>query len=261
LTEQRLAAIRSLIAELGAVRAADLAARLSVSRETVRRDLAHLERLGEVRRVHGGAVAAGRRAGSEPSFLARKGSMVAEKRAIGRAAASLVEPGESVFLDLGTTTLEVARQLAATGRQITLITNSVPAALACVDAPGVTVHLLGGLMRKGDRSLSGHQTLRDLEGFYADKAIIGAGGITLEAGVTDYHVEEAAVRRTMIARSTTCVVVADHTKFGVVGLAAVCPIRAVHRLVTDAGVDPRMVEVLREAGPEVTTVAAGDRPS
>lgn len=252
LTEERLRIIRSLLAERGAVKAAEIARDLRVSRETVRRDLAELERLGELRRVHGGAVLVGHRA-FEPPFQSRRLSMVGEKRAIGAAAASLVENGESILVDLGTTALEVVRHLVGK-RRFTLITNSVPTALACVDATGVEVHLLGGTLRRGDRAVSGGETMRGLEVFYADKAFVGAGGLTLETGITDYHLEEAAVRREMVARAHEAIVVADHTKFGVTALAAVCPVTAVHQIVTDDGLAESYREALKAAGVNITAV-------
>ena len=256
LTEERLAAIRALVGEHGSVRVGDLVRRLGASRETVRRDLAELERLGALRRVHGGAVAAGQRGALEPLFSTRKVSMLAEKRAIAAATTALVAEGESVYLDLGTTVLEVARQLA--GRRLTLITNSVPAALAALHTPGSTVVLLGGTLRPGDRAVSGAETLRGLGAYYVDKAILGAGGLSVTTGLTDYHIEEAAVRREAIARAHQTVVASDHTKFGLTGVAAVCPIDRVGHVVTDWGVDPADLEALQTAGVAVTVAPAPD---
>jgi len=249
LTEERLLSIRALLEERGAVHVGELMLRLGASRETVRRDLAELERLGVLRRVHGGAVSLGQRAALEPAFTTRKVSSPREKRAIARVAAGLIGDGESVYLDVGTTVLEVARVLS--GRQLSVVTNSVLAALATLHTPGSTVILLGGLLRRGDRSVSGSETLRGLASHYVDTAIIGAGGIQREKGLTDYHVEEAAVRREAIARASKVIAVADHTKFGMTGLAAVCPIDRIDYLVTDWGAPQETLAALRETGIKV----------
>lgn len=254
LTTERLAIIRTLLSEQGAVRVGDLMRRLGASRETVRRDLAELETLGEIRRVHGGAVPAGQRAALEPPFASRKVSMLAEKKAIAAAAAQLVQDGESLYLDLGTTALEVARQLS--GRQLTIITNSVPAALAAVHAPGSIVVLLGGTLRPGDRALSGAETLRGMQHYYVDTAVIGAGGVSAKAGITDYHLEEAAVRQTAVEHAKRTLVVADHKKFGVVGVAAVCALTDVDCIITDRGVEGDTVASIRSLG--VAVVIADD---
>lgn len=252
LPEERLNELLRLLREHGTVRISDLSRHFSVSRETIRRDLAELENRNLIRRVHGGAVLAGPRS-LEPPYATRALSMAEEKRHIGEAAASLVHEGESVLLDLGTTTLEVARSLK--GRKgLTVITNSIQAALSLVEEPGVDVYLTGGRLRAGDQSLSGAWAQRSISEVYVDKAIVGAGGITVENGVTDYHMEEAATRRAMIQHAREVIVVADSSKFGVTALAAVLPICSIHKLVTDAGAPPEMLSEIEAQGVEVIVV-------
>ncbi|HEY8346506.1 MAG TPA: DeoR/GlpR family DNA-binding transcription regulator [Symbiobacteriaceae bacterium] len=255
--EQRLNELLALLRERGVVRIAEMARHFSVSRETIRRDLAELEERGLVRKVHGGAVLAGPRS-QEPPYATRMVSMVEEKRRIGEAAAALVRDGESLLLDLGTTTLEVARHLRGR-RGLTVITNSVPAALTLVEEPGVEVFLTGGRLRGGDHSLSGSWALRSIGEVFVDKAIVGAGGLTLEHGVTDYHMEEAATRRAMIQKAREVIVVADSSKFGVTALAAVMPVTAIDHLVTDAGAPPEVLRELEKAGVRVTVVPVPGR--
>ena len=252
LAEERQERIIQYLKEKGTLRVAELALQFGVSRETIRRDLAELESKGLGKKIHGGVMLASTRA-AEPSYAARAAAMVEEKRAIGAATARLVEDGESILLDLGTTTLEVAGHLR--GKQnLTVLTNSVPAALALVDDPGVTVYLTGGHLRRGDLSLSGSRTREALGEVYVDKAIVGAGGLSVETGLTDYHVEEAFVRRLMIQRAKTAIVVADHTKFGVTAFAVVAPIQSIHHIVTDDGILDEDKKGLEAAGVQVTAV-------
>lgn len=241
-----------LLRQRGVVRIGEAARLFGVSTETVRRDCAELESRGLIRKVRGGAMLAGSRS-QEPPFATRTAAMAEEKRAIGAAAAALVGDGESVLLDLGTTTLEVARHLR--GRQaLTVITNSVQAALTLVEEPGVDVHLTGGRLRAGDQSLSGFWAQHAIGDVFVDKAIVGAGGLTVQSGVTDYHMEEAAIRRMMIQHARTVIVVADSSKFGVTALAGVAAVKAVHHIVTDSGVDPAAAAALTAAGVRVTVV-------
>lgn len=256
LAEERQQKIAEILRQRGTLRVVDLADQFSVSRETIRRDLAELEAQGLGRKVHGGVVLDHPRS-AEPSYSDRAVSEVAAKRAIGRAAAAMIQDGESVLLDLGTTTLEVARHLKGR-RNITVLTNSLPAAMALVEEPGVTVFLTGGQLRPGDLSLSGSRAKDALNDFYVDRAVVGAGGLGVETGLTDYHVEEAAVRRLMIQRAHQVMVVADHTKFGVTAFASVCRADEIDHIVTDAAVDAHYVEALESAGVSVVVVDAAE---
>jgi DeoR family fructose operon transcriptional repressor len=254
LTSERLDRIKGLVAERGTVRLADLVRELGASRETVRRDLATLAARGEIRRVRGGAVGLSQPTAWEPPYSRREIAMLEEKRAIAAMAASLVKPGESVYLDVGTTVLQVAQALEVS---VTVITNSVPAALSALEHAGNTVVLLGGTLRPGDRGLSGADTLGSLERYFVDVAIVGVGGITEMHGVTDFHIEEAAVRRLAIARARRTIAVADHTKFGLVGMVAVCGLEALTCVVTDDNAPASADRWLERAGVQVIRASAG----
>ncbi|MDI3329064.1 MAG: DeoR/GlpR family DNA-binding transcription regulator [Alicyclobacillaceae bacterium] len=252
LPEERQKKIVEYLQHHGTLRVTELVERLGVSRETVRRDLQELEQRGVLKKVHGGAILT--RTGVEPTFAVRRTTNVREKEAIGRAAAALVEDGDTIFLDLGTTTLEVARHLRGRGR-ITVVTNSVQAALELIEDEAITVYLTGGMLRSGDLSLSGRFARHMLAQFYVDKAFIGVAGISLTGDLTDFHVEEAEIRNMMIERAKEVIVVADHSKFGVTAFTRVAALTAAHRIITDAGTDPEQIFLIRSLGVEVTTVS------
>lgn len=251
LQDERLEEILSLLKSNQTVKIIDLAERFSVTRETIRRDLYELESRGQARKVHGGAVI--QKAGFEPPYAARNDSNVNEKEAIAEKAAELVEDGDSLFIDLGTTTLMFARHLKKrTGLKV--ITNSVLLAMELVDHPSAKVILCGGELRAGEYSLSGSVAARNMEAFYADKAFIGVGGLTVESGITDYHVEEAEIRRLMIDRAKETVALADASKFGVIAFAKIADLQLIDTIVTDNGADPDMVRKLRDTGVQVMLV-------
>lgn len=238
--------IESLLVARRLTKTTDLAQILGVSDETVRRDLEHLEREGKLRRVRGGAVLASS-TGVEPSQESRKATSLAEKASIGVAAAGLVDDGDTLFLDLGTTALEVARNLRGM-RNITVITNSWPIALELVSDPGIRVIALGGVLRPGELATSGPLALEGARRFHVDKAFIGVGGLNPREGLTDYHLEEAEVRKVMIANARVVIAVADHTKFGVVALASVVDLQRVDKVVTDAGIPKDYAEAIEREG-------------
>lgn len=233
------------------IQVAEAAQRFNVSMQTIRRDFKELESQGLIRKVRGGAMLVQSRS-QEPLYTTRAVSMQAEKQAIAEVTASLIKDGESIFLDLGTTTLEVARQLCQ-HRSLTVVTNSIKIAQVLITAPGVTVYLTGGQLRAEEHSLSGIWAQQSLSSIYVDKAILGVGGLTVETGLTDFHMEEAAIRRMMIQRSNQTIVVTDSTKLGVTALVAVVPIHEIHTLVTDSGADPDWLAAFQAVGVEVIT--------
>ncbi len=240
------------IEEAGIASIRDLAARFGVTPITITRDLQGLEQQGLVRRVHGGAI--GVRASSyEPPFVARETHLSGEKRRIAQRAVDLVRDGESLILDVGTTTLEVARALKGK-RNLTVLVSNLRAALELATQPAIQVIVVGGKLRPSELSMVGHVAESTLRDFRVDTAFIGVGGITLADGLTEFNVDEAGTKRVMLQRARRRIVVADHTKFGKVMLAAVAPITAADAIVTGAGLDTETVGRLREAGIEVILV-------
>ena len=247
--EERRQQILQLIETQGSVSVADLCTRFDVSEMTVRRDLADLERAGLLRRVYGGAVSARGRS-YEPPFLTRAGKHQAEKERIGQAAAALINDGDSLALDVGTTTLEIARHLE--GKQnLTIVTPSLHIANVLANQPSIRLMLTGGILRPSELSLIGHLAEKAFREFYVDKLFLGIGGIDFEAGLTEFNLEDAQVKKAMLASAKECLVGADASKFGNIAFAAVAPLSAAHKIVTDSAVDSGIVSRLKEMNIEV----------
>jgi DeoR family transcriptional regulator, fructose operon transcriptional repressor len=231
LPTQRRQAILAQVREHAAVSAEDLARQFDVSVETIRRDLRRLQGAGLLERVYGGATRPSGRS-SEGSFAARSTRHIERKRAIAALAASLVEPEETIVIDIGTTALEVARALPA-GFRGRVLTNSVPAAMELSGRDDIELLLCGGQIRPGDGACSGAHAEAFFAEFYADRAFLGSGGVHPEAGLTDYYPAEVVVRRTVIAHTAKSYVLADSSKLGVIAVRRVCELDQVEAVITD----------------------------
>lgn len=253
LPAERHHTILDVVRNRRAVRVSTLSELLGVSEVTVRRDLEDLEHRGLLERTHGGAIAT-QRMGPEPAYIEASGRNAGEKRAIGRVAASLTEPGDTVFLNGGTTTLQVFRHL---DPGVRVVTNHVGMALEAADRD-VELLLVGGDYRAPSNSCVGTFACDMLRRVFATKAFIGVEGVGRRSGLTSPAAEEAEIVRLMIEQTRGEVtVVADHTKLGTVADFAVAPLGSVTRLVTDAGIDDGYRDDLREMGLEV--VVADER--
>ncbi|MGQ9850872.1 MAG: DeoR/GlpR family DNA-binding transcription regulator [Aggregatilineaceae bacterium] len=252
---ERQKVILQIIAEQGAVTVAELCERFGVSDMTIRRDLSILERASLLRRIHGGAVSARGRS-YEPPVLTRVHEAPEAKRTIGKLAATLVHEGDSIALDIGTTTLELARNLTRL-QDITVLTNSLPIANLLTDQPGIRLMLCGGIVRPGERSLIGPVAEYTFSRFYVDKAFIGIGGVDLEAGLTEYNIDDAEVKRTMIRNAQRCILLSDSRKFGLKTFASVAPLSVVDDIVTDDGLKPEFREALEREGITVHIAPVG----
>jgi DeoR/GlpR family transcriptional regulator of sugar metabolism len=251
LAEQRRALILDEIRRRGGVRVNELTRRLNVSDMTVRRDLDALARQGVVEKVHGGAVPVVQASSHEPGFEAKSGLEPGAKEAIARAAAKLVTPGSAIALSGGTTTYALAQRLLEVP-DLTVVTNSVRvadvfhAASRRSGAPGregaATVVLTGGVRTPSD-SLVGPVADRAISTLHFDLLFLGVHGISVEAGLSTPNLAEAETNRRFVRSARRVVVIADHTKWGTVGLSSFASLDDVDTLVTDAGIP----EVLREA--------------
>ncbi|MFT4122397.1 MAG: DeoR/GlpR family DNA-binding transcription regulator [Microbacteriaceae bacterium] len=248
--EVRRARLRESVREEGFVRVADAALRLGVSEVTVRSDLAALEASGSVQRVHGGAMPRGSRA--EETVESASAREVAAKLAIGRAAASLVRSGQSIVLDVGSTTLAVAHALVDRAEldEVLVVTNGLAIALALEPAiPRFTVVVAGGTLRPLQHSLVDPFAGSVLDAVHCDLAILGCNGVDVEHGISNLNLPETDVKRRMARSVRRTVVVADASKLGVASLGRVVPLAEVHTLVTDAR--GALLEPIRAAGVEV----------
>lgn len=258
--DMRREAIVAEVDRVGAVRSEELAQRFGVSLETIRRDLLALEKQGSLRRVFGGARSAAGRT-TEPSFEERAVLRLAQKQAMAAVAVGLISPGDSVFLDVGTSVAEVARALPQ-DLPCRVLTNSLLAANELVDRPLAEVVVSGGRLRKGDLALSGPDAQRFFQGYYADRVFLGSGGLDVVAGLTDYHPDEIAVRQLLISHCAERFVMVDSSKLGRVALGKVCDLSELTGVITDDGAAPDLIEALRATSVEVlvapTGIPAGD---
>ncbi len=235
-----------LVERHGRLSVAEICVQYSVSEATARRDLNALSEQGLLQRVRGGAIPA-RRAEPELPILKRREEHADEKRRIGLAAAGLVEDGETVFLGSGSTVLEVARSLRAR-HNLTIITNSLPVVNTLAGRPEISVIVVGGAMRDSELSFIGHITEQALAEVRADKVIVGVRALSLEQGLTNDYLPETLTDRAILSVGREVVVVADHSKFGVVAPAFLAPLKSVQILVTSSQTGPEFLDALREQG-------------
>ncbi len=233
----------------GRVDVKGLADALEVTPETVRRDLTALERLGLVRRVHGGAIPV-ERLGIEPAVADREGRMAGQKECIAKAALDELPDGGAVIIDAGTTTIRLAEML-PTDRELTVVTHGLPVAMLLAGRPNITLHLLGGTVRGRTLAAVGTWAEQALADVYADVAFLGTNGITSERGLTTPDLAEAGVKRALVAAARRTVVLTDHTKFGRVDFAQVAPLSAIDTVITDTELEPELVDEIEAAGPRV----------
>ena len=252
LPAERLDRIRQLLLSQGAVRVAALSRELDVSEVTIRSDLARLEQEGFARRTHGGAVLA-RGTRFERPFAEQEARFREEKQRIGAAAAGLIEDGDTIILDVGTTTTEIARHLPHL-TNLVVVTNALNIALELERHPGVTVVVTGGTLRPMQHSLVNPLATVLLSQINADKLFLGCNGVSADKGITNSNLQEAEVKRAMIAAAKRVIVVADSSKIGAVAAAHVAPISVVHQLITDDHADEAELDRLRQRGVDVRTV-------
>ncbi len=249
--EERQQAIGTLVAEEGRIAVTAVADRFGVTTETVRRDLAVLERAGVLRRVHGGAVPAGALTLMETALADRSATRAEAKRKIAAAALDLLPgTGGSVLLDGGSSTAALADVLPG-DRALFVATNSVPIAARLATAPGIALHLLGGRVRGLTQCAVGDAPVRALADLRTDVAFLGTNGLTPGHGLTTPDEAEAAVKRAMVRAGQRVVVLADSSKLGREHLVRFAALEDVDVLVTDGGADPAVVERLGDAGVEV----------
>jgi DeoR family fructose operon transcriptional repressor len=247
--EERHAAILERARADGRVDVGALASEFDVTPETVRRDLSALERLGHLRRVHGGAIPV-ERLGFEPGIQARDAAMAAEKARIAQAALAELPQEGAILLDAGTTTARLAELLPA-DRELTVVTNAVPIAMTLSSRPNLTVLTIGGRVRGRTLAMVDQWALRVLAETYVDVAFVGANGISVERGLTTPDVTEAAVKAAMVQAARRAVVLADHTKVGNDAFARFAELRQVDTLISDSGLDPVVAADLQAAGPRL----------
>ena len=254
LRERRQQTILDELERAGSVSVAALSRRLGVSDMTVRRDLDDLSARSLLRKVHGGAVPVPKTA-AEPHFVQKQRLNRAEKRAIARAAMLYVNEGDTVAFSAGTTTWQIAAALKRDRGSMTFITNSTNIALVLQENGWEQIVLSGGMFRTPSDALVGPFADRTIRTLNADVLFLGVHGIHPEAGLTTPNVAEAETDGYLIEAAQRVVVVADHSKLGVVALAKIAPLSKVDVFVTDEGADAETLREIEFAG--VRVIVAG----
>lgn len=231
LRTQRQARILQSLQREGFVEIAALSRQLEVDRSTVRRDLYELEKENLVRTTRGGAVSTPGGLGSVP-YLAKRGERLAEKKAIGQLAATLVEEGETVILDAGSTTFQVAVALQGR-RDLSVVTNDLRVAMYLADSPRLQLLVTGGIVMESQYTQTGPRAVEALTNLHADRLFLGADAVHCDFGATNTSLAEIDVKRAMIASSREVVLVADSAKFGKRSLAPICHLDEVAVIISD----------------------------
>ncbi len=257
LARQRQAFILERIREDGGVRVADLVRTLGVSDMTIRRDLELLHERGLLEKVHGGAAAIAGSPMYEPGFTAKSALMEAEKQAIAEAGSHLVERGTAIAISAGTTTYALARCLVDVPG-LTVLTNSVPVAdvLHREGRSDQTIILSGGVRTPSD-ALVGPFAVDVIGSLHVETVFMGVHGMDLKAGFTTPNILEAATNRALIDSGQRLVVLADHTKWGVVGISSIGRLDEVDVLITDSGIGEPAREALTSAVRRLVVVEPG----
>ncbi|POX41514.1 D-beta-D-heptose 1-phosphate adenosyltransferase [Streptomyces sp. Ru73] len=246
---ERQQEILRLARDSGRVDVLSLAEEFQVTAETVRRDLKALDRAGLVRRVHGGAIPAGR-LDFEPDLAERDTVAADEKDRIARAALAELPDDGSVILDAGTTAARLAGEFPLES-DVTVVTHGLPVAARLADHPGLTLHLVGGRIRHRTRAAVDDWALRAYREINADVLFLATNGFSLEGGLTTPDLAEAAVKRAIIAAARRVVLIADSSKFGQQHFARFGDLSDVDVLITDTGLSPENALAIERAGTEV----------
>jgi DeoR/GlpR family transcriptional regulator of sugar metabolism len=251
LAHQRQVRILAELRRTGAVRVSDLTEMLDVSDMTIRRDLENLVASGIARKVHGGAVLAGQVA-HEPGFAVKSQLEQSAKHAIAARAASLIQPGAAIALSAGTTTWAMA-PLIVTIPGLTVVTNSttVADAIATLDPTNQISVVLTGGVRTPSAALVGPVADRAIATMHVDQLFLGVHGMDERIGFTTPNLAEAATNRALIGCAREVIVVADSSKWGVVGLADIAPLSAAHVVVTDDRLPRAAARILAERVPQL----------
>lgn len=248
-TRKRREQIVQLLVRHGNVQVSELSDKLRVSAVTIRTDLAHIESQGHARRTHGGAKLV-HAPPQEQDIHLKDNLNTALKEAIGACAVQLVQPGDNIIIDSGTTTMTLARHL-RDHRDVTVMTNGLNIAWELANARGVELLLTGGVLRKQALSLQGTQAEACLSAYTFDTLFLGVDGLDLQFGLTTHHEDEARLNQQMVERARKVVVLTDASKFGRISLHRIAFLQRVHIVITDAGISSEYREGLQRLGIEV----------
>ena len=248
-TFERQQAIHAIIEKNRRISLTSICESFSISEATARRDLESLELEGKIQRVRGGAIYV-EKSPPELPILEREDEQSDLKDRIGKAAAQLIQPGDTIFLGSGTTVLAIARHLYKC-KNITVLTNSLPIINLLIGCTGINLVVFGGMLRDSELSFIGHITENALKEVRADKIFMGARAIDLNEGITNDYLAETLTDRAIIKVGQKVFLAADYSKFGTVSTAFLAPLEDVDVIVTNKEIDSDYVNALEEKGLKV----------
>ncbi len=252
LIPERHSKIMARLAECGKVVVTDLSEEFGVSDVTIRRDLALLEKEGLIQRTHGGAICSVK-SRFELSFEQKSRKNMDEKIRIAEQALSMIDDGDTIMLDSGTTTFQLAKRL-GTKNDLTVITNAINMVSELSEISGLTLIMLGGFYKPSTGATIGPLTTRDLEDIRVDKFFIGCNAVTINGGLMTADMIDAETRRAMIRSASQVIMLADSSKFGKTSFVSIVPIEKVDLIISDTKLEGKTIQSLREKGIEVVLV-------
>lgn len=242
-----------MLYETRSVKISQLTKSFDVSRETIRKDLYDMEEQGLIQKVHGGAILS--KANHETDYLNRKNINDSEKRCIAKKAADFVSNGDTIYIDYGTTASYFVNEILAM-EDLTIITASLPIAIELSNFTDFEIVLIGGSIRKNEKSLYGPIAHRVLQNLYVDKGFFGIGGVDPEAGLTNFHMGESDISKLMIQHSKMSIMMADYSKFNTVAMNQVASLDDINVLITDDKTDLATLKNLETKVENVFVVTA-----
>lgn len=251
-TVERRDNIIQLIQKNGKVRVDDLSLQFSVSSVTIRNDLDFLEKKGICHRTHGGALIR-KNVYEDPTLEEKQKRSKKEKESIGNKALDFINDGDSIILDSGTTTLEIAYRL-NNKTNLTVMTNALNIGLKLLSFDGLNIMITGGTLRKESYSLVGPDAETSIKNYYFDKLFLGVDGLDIHHGLTTPNPMEAQLNRIMVARSQQVIAVSDSSKFERHSFSQICTIDAINTLITDTNISPEFEKELLKRDVEVVKV-------
>lgn len=243
LKEKRLQKILELVNENGSVKIADLAQAFQTTRQTIYNDLDILSEKGTLKKVYGGAIRISK--SEEPSIETRRDSKRFEKSMIGKSAVNFIHERDTIFLDVSTTVYEMIPYLLAF-KQLTIVTTSLEAAYLLSKKTSFDIIMIGGLMRNKDMATEGTQTLQALKDIFVDKCFLGAGGVSIIAGITDFHFTDSEVRKIMIKNASEAYVLFDSSKINSITISKYADLKDIHQLVSYDVQDETFLSFLKD---------------
>lgn len=250
LSAERQKIILEILEKSKKVEVAELSNLLGVSEMTIRRDLDKLEQAGYLTRIFGGATLTNHPIALQLSFAEKVTVNEKEKIAIAKVAASMIQDGDTIGLSAGTTCFQIARYFPSR-QNVTVVTNAINIAMELVNKGGVKLIVTSGYILERSFALVGPFAECVLDQIHINKLFLGATGVSVERGITTQDLLEASMYKAMIRSSERVIVVADHSKIGVVSLAPILPIDKVSRLITDSGIAEDDLIRLENSGLEI----------